>query len=447
MTAIVIRGDARELPLPDGSVDLVVTSPPYYGLRDYRDGDASLAGQVGAEATPQLYVAALLDATREWARVIKPGGSMFVNLGDKYSGGAGGGADLVQAGHSSGGSNPHRVATRPVAGYRPKSLLGLPWRYALGCTDDLGLILRAEIIWAKPNGLPESVQDRVRRSHEQVFHLVKTPRYYSAVDEIREAHAYPKDIRGASWRRSANGATDHHARSDPCALGKLPGSVWDIASQPLTVPAHLGVDHFAAFPMELPRRIIAGWSPPGICTTCGEGRRPVPAAVSLDMNRPQARRAHQLAEQAGLTEHHLDALLSVGISDTGRGAATQAGTGNNSPEVYALAGEARAVLGGYSREYLLRRPTRFDYACACQDTTAPARAAVVLDPFGGTGTTALLAHVLGRTGISVDRSADYCRLARWRTTDPGERARAMQVPKPPPVPDGQLTLDDMSAEA
>jgi hypothetical protein len=82
------------------------------------------------------------------------------------------------------------------------------------------------------------------------------------------------------------------------------------------------------------------------------------------------------------------------------------------------------------------------YACACPEPTAATRPAVVLDPFGGTGTTALVASVLGRHGISVDRSADYCRLAQWRTTDPGQRAAAMQVDKPPPVMDGQMSLLD-----
>ena len=86
------------------------------------------------------------------------------------------------------------------------------------------------------------------------------------------------------------------------------------------------------------------------------------------------------------------------------------------------------------------------YACGCPDATAPVRPAVVVDPFGGTGTTALVASMLGRTGVSVDLSADYCRLARWRTTDPAERAKALQVPKPPPVPDGQGSLfDDVEA--
>ena len=84
--AYVLRGDAANLPLPDESVDLVVTSPPYFGLRDYRDGGGSLAGQIGAEATPQAFVDALLGCTAEWVRVLKPSGSIFVNLGDKYGG-------------------------------------------------------------------------------------------------------------------------------------------------------------------------------------------------------------------------------------------------------------------------------------------------------------------------------------------------------------------------
>jgi DNA modification methylase len=85
VSAIVLRGDARSLPLPDGSVDLIVTSPPYFGLRSYTDGGKHYDGQIGSERTPREYVANLLDCTREWMRVLKPEGSIFVNLGDKYS--------------------------------------------------------------------------------------------------------------------------------------------------------------------------------------------------------------------------------------------------------------------------------------------------------------------------------------------------------------------------
>ena len=389
MTALVIRGDARTLPLPDASVDLIVTSPPYWALRSYTDGGEHYAGQIGDEPTPAEYVDNLLDCTREWMRVLKPSGSIFVNLGDKYNSAASGGRGKSLAavsaeryrggGHSSGKA---RRATEAVPNYPSKSLLGLPWRYALGCVDELGLILRAEIIWSKPNGLPESVTDRVRRSHEQWFHLVKQPRYFSAVDEIREPHTAPGraagvgafGARNASITRTGTGA---YEGQNP--LGKLPGSVWEVATQPLKVPDELGVEHFAAFPMEWPRRLILGWSPAGICTACGEGRRPV-------IYSPRRNRRYRERVRLGI------------------------------------------------------RPEITGYACACPTPDAPTRPAVVLDPFGGTGTTALVASVLGRVGITVDRSADYCRIAQWRTQDPGERARALGLPKPQPVPEGQPSL-------
>ena len=440
MSITILRGDALALPLADESVDLVVTSPPYFGLRSYQDGGEHYEGQIGSEPTPAEFVDALIAATREMARVLKPSGSIFVNLGDKYvadNRGSGGDAKRGAAKWA-----PAGPAGYPGEGvWQRKSLMLLPERYRICAVDELGLIARAVVIWSKPNGLPESVTDRVRRSHEDWVHFTKQPRYYSAVDEIREAHVYPNDTRhlrnaGTDYEASASGYMNGPANP----LGKLPGSVWTIPTEPLQVPDHLGIDHFAAFPTEWPRRIITGWSPREVCTACGEGRRPVIASVGLDMSRPQARRAQQKADDAGLTEEHFAALLSVGVSDTGRGKATQSGTGKNRPEVYALADEARDALGGYAREYPLRRPTGFSYACACPDTSAPTTPGVVLDVFGGTGTTALVADVLGRHGVSVDLSADYCRLAQWRTTDPKQRAKAARVEAVDPVSDDQPDL-------
>jgi DNA modification methylase len=413
MSARIIRGDARDLPLPDGCADLIVTSPPYFGLRSYTDNDEHYPGQIGSEATPQEYVAALVACTREWVRVLKPEGSLFVILGDKYatrysSLRGGGRAGLNGDDDTRGRSGQNHT------GVGEKCLLGLPWRYALACTDQLGLILRAEIIWAKPNGLPESVTDRVRRGHEQVFHFTRQPRYYTAVDEIRTPHqgkpqrrltphvagALGNSARDGGWSGLERSTVEH----DGHPLGALPGSVWDIPSQPLTVPPALGVDHFAAFPMELPRRCILGWSPPGVCTACGQGRRP----VSEVTERPYAH---------GRPGRGLDSMIA--------------------------ADRARGGQQDFAASALRTAPVRSinGYACACPEPGAPTRPALVLDPFGGTGSTALVADVLGRTGISIDRSADYCRLARWRTTDPAEHARAMQVPKPPPVPEGQAAFD------
>ena len=346
MNATILRGNALALPLADNSVDLVVTSPPYFALRSYQDAGEHYAGQIGSEATPAEFVDALIAATREMVRVVKPSGSIWVNLGDKYSGAGRGNNDSDKLNNTTemrtarlNGSNRRQHVGKGII--PNKSLMGVPWRYALRCIDDLGLILRAEVIWSKPNGLPESVTDRVRRSHETWFHFTLEPRYYSAVDEIREPHA-PWTLKAYAYEQANDykrrqnrdrvdgGNAKDYAVANP--LGKLPGSVWEIATQPLAVPASLGVDHFAAFPMEWPRRIIQGWSP----------------------------------------------------------------------------------VGG-----------------------------VVLDPFGGTGTTALVAEALGRRGVSVDMSADYCRLAEWRTTDEGELARAMQVKKPEKQIEGQVSMFDL----
>jgi DNA modification methylase len=429
-SAHVIQGDARNLPLPDSSVDLVVTSPPYFSLRSYRDGGEHYDGQIGSEATPAEFVDALLDVTRECMRVLKPSGSLWVNLGDKFAGAASGpqGVTGQRVGRSS-ANEPYKASRRARDhGVRDKSLIGLPWRYALACIDDLGLILRAEVVWDKPNCRPESVTDRVRRSHEQWFHMVMQPRYFSAVDEIREPHTGGSHLgrkdKGISPRNARIAAAGEHglraSNTDPSLFdprGKLPGSVWTIPTEPLIIPDHIshavccggrkragcedGVEHFAAFATEWPRRIIQGWSPAGVCVACGEGRRPVSEVERID-RRPSQHTAYG-AGRHGIATHSLDTIPAATITG---------------------------------------------YACACPEPTAPTTPSVILDPFGGTGTTALVAKALGRYGIAVDKSADYCRLARWRTTDPGQLAKAARVEKPPAQVEGQadlLTLLDMEA--
>lgn len=398
-TATIIRADTRSIPLADASVDLVVTSPPYYDLRSYQDGGEHYAGQIGDEATPRAYIDNLLDATREWARVLKPGGSMFVNLGDKYG--------------------------------RRGSLSLLPERYRIACVDELGLIARATIVWHKPNAMPESATNRVRRSHEDWVHLTKSEDYYQAMDLIREdAEVRPgmvtwDDRKNGKGRRYSpdNGHNAGGAGMMPNPLGKAPRSVWDISTEPLIVPDHVSharccggrprpdcadeLDHFAAFPMEWPRRLITGWCPSGICTACGEGRRPV---VVVDKVGGRTRR----------------------VVDTSSRGMARAASGFNAPGSYATYRTTARVTGE---------------TCGCPAPDAPTRPAVVLDPFGGTGTTALVAAVLGRLGISVDMSADYCWLAGWRTSDPDQIARAMHVPKPPKQAVGQDDLFSAHMEA
>jgi DNA modification methylase len=421
MKPLIIHGDARHLPLEDASIDLIVTSPPYFGLRSYTDGGQHYDRQIGSEATPAEWLANLIDCTREWVRVLKPSGSLFVNLGDKYASTSAGSYWHTASLDGGRGRFPELHANQVLAprlrpGLPDKCLLGMPWRYALAATDQLGLILRAEIIWAKPNGLPESVTDRVRRAHEQMFHFTLQPRYYAAVDEIREPAYAPhrsrpgiletdRDRRNGQFQVNAMFTGQRERVYNP--LGKLPGSVWSIPSAPLTIPAHLGIDHFAAFPPALVRPIVLGWSPPGVCTACGEGRRPL--AVSEEIPGPWSE-GSICGKRNGLTSKGDITGLSYGMAGKRR-----------FPQATTITG----------------------YACACGRPDAPSRPAVVLDPFGGTGTTALVASVHGRHGISVDLSADYCRLAAWRCHDPGERARAADVPKPPAVPDGQEPLFEL----
>lgn len=429
--ATIIRGDARNLPLPDNSVDLCITSPPYFALRSYQDGGEHYEGQIGSEPTPDEFVTSLLDATREMIRVTKPTGSIWVNLGDKYAEGqrrlsAHGQPKRPIASHAGSAAQGGR-ASNPIdeRGIAAKSLIGVPWRYALRCIDDLGLILRAEVIWSKPNGLPESVTDRVRRSHEQWFHFTLQPRYFSAVDEIREPHLYGKPNGSAPNSRqgerfTTTGQRPHGSLSDPSVnpLGKLPGSVWEIPTEPLNVPAHLGVDHFAAFPSEWPRRIITGWSPTGVCTACGEGRRPV--AVQAD-EAYAAERARVRANKAKRTERE----ASLGQTFGGVGSRTNTG------------GYSNISNGVFRPSYAIT-----GYACACPDTSAPTTPATILDPFGGTGTVAMVARALGRHGISVDLSHDYCRLARWRVAESGGEYKVRSVEKPKVIDQAQASIFD-----
>ncbi len=259
----LVRGDALRIPLRDESVDLIVTSPPYWSQRDY-----GTEQQIGMEDSPEEFIDALLAVTEECARVLTPTGNMFVNLGDTYAGSGGAGGDYKDGGRRHGQPRWEGSGRRNVA-VRRKSLIGMPWRYALGCIDRLGLVLRAEIIWAKPQGEYGRVSGRVRRSHEQVFHITRHPDHFENIDEVREPYA-DWTVRAFEYERNGYDRRDNADRVDrggfakpPEAhpLGKVPGSVWEIATDGLRPPDWLNVDHFAPFPQELPRRFVNGWCP------------------------------------------------------------------------------------------------------------------------------------------------------------------------------------------
>ena len=250
--------------LPAGSVDCVVTSPPYWGLRDY-----GVPGQHGTEPIPADYVDHLRAVFDQARSALVDSGTAWLNLGDCYSGQHRDVRDRIGA--------LARTGTRPAArgsGLPAKNLLGMPWRVAHALQAD-GWIVRNAIVWHKPNAMPESVHDRLTVSYELVFFLVKTPRYYIDLDPIREPAVTPPGRRtpldrdggvlgrkyteenaalpgGSRWADMAQ--SQHVARATP--RRRRPRDVWTISTHP-----YPGA-HNAPFPVDLPTRCIAAGCPP-----------------------------------------------------------------------------------------------------------------------------------------------------------------------------------------
>jgi DNA modification methylase len=304
----IFQGDCRDVlaQMPAESVDCVVTSPPYFNLRDY-----GIDGQIGLEQTPDAYVAEMVSVFTGVWRVLKPEGTLWLNLGDSYNAYNGG------RGYAAGANkNHHEImpelpagAGLTVKGLRNKNLLGIPWRVAFAL-QSVGWILRSDIIWHKPNPMPESVTDRCTKAHEYIFLLTKSERYFFNASAIQEAAAYAADdragraqqthksmptdlvngIRPRSWRGSEfhdgknlvnhpnvgkkrKSVSQHkqeamgRCASDSSALGsndepltRNKRSVWTVATQPYSGA------HFATFPPELITPCIkAGVPDGGVC--------------------------------------------------------------------------------------------------------------------------------------------------------------------------------------
>ena len=190
MTTRILIGDCRHVlaDLEDASAHCVVTSPPYFGLRDY-----GVAGQIGLEPTPDAYVAEMVAVFREVRRVLRDDGTVWLNLGDSYGAIGGNTAlGLREAQFGKGNAKGHAIDARVAmqshvieTGLRPKNLLGIPWLVAFALRAD-GWYLRQDIIWAKPNPMPESVRDRCTKAHEYIFLLSKSARYYYDAEAIKE---------------------------------------------------------------------------------------------------------------------------------------------------------------------------------------------------------------------------------------------------------------------
>jgi DNA modification methylase len=258
-------GDVSEViaTLPDQSVQCVVTSPPYWGLRDY-----GTDGQLGLEPTPEEHVERMVGIFREVKRVLRDDGVLFLNYGDCYNG--------VGRGEKANGLQVAARATtqRSAFGLKPKDLVGMPWRIAFALQAD-GWYLRSDIIWSKCNPMPESVTDRPTKSHEYVFLLTKQPRYFYDSDAVREASSdplRPPQTSYGSASRSHNGnQADQYADRQRVwneATGRNLRSVWTIPTQPFPLA------HFATFPEALVTPCVKAGSAKGdtvLDPFCGSG--------------------------------------------------------------------------------------------------------------------------------------------------------------------------------
>ena len=271
----ILVGDVRTrlTEIPDDSIQSCVTSPPYWGLRDYGQD-----GQIGVEQTPDDYVAKMVAVFREVRRVLKDDGTLWLNLGDSYNGS--GGNHQPHHKNDTGfqgkiGAEKYRGQGRNIEELKPKDLVGIPWRVAFALQAD-GWWLRQDIIWHKPNPMPESVRDRCTKAHEYIFLLSKSPKYYFDNQAIQED---AKTAPGATWKeRKAAGATAGnvvvgdgvrngtqrvvHGKGVTSNLTRQDGkrnkrSVWTVTTRPFKGA------HFATFPPALIEPCILAGSPKG----------------------------------------------------------------------------------------------------------------------------------------------------------------------------------------
>ncbi len=374
MSVRIINADVMDglRQLGDESVHCVVTSPPYYALRDY-----GVDGQIGIEASPEIFVARMVEVFSEIRRVLRKDGTCWMNMGDSYNQNQGKGFDTNQD-----GGERKRVAASPKAssgGLPPKNLLGMPWRLAFALQAD-GWWLRSDIIWAKPNPMPESVTDRPTKSHEYVFLLTRSERYFYDAEAIKEAASgvvgNARTFRGGgaytggrSFQNSNGSERESHGNAPNESGSRNKRSVWTIATSPFPDA------HFATFPPELPEIcILAGTSQKGCCAKCGAPWGRETETIYTDAHKGMVGNQRKAAQTASWSANHdgreNDKRMNKNV----------------------------ATLG-------------WSPSCSCNADVIPA---TVLDPFSGAGTTCLVADRLQRNAIGIELNPTYAAMSERR---------------------------------
>ncbi len=402
MRDTIIQGDTLTVlkTLPDQLVDMIVTSPAYWDLRDY-----GVPGQFGLEPTINEYISNMTAVFEEVRRVLKDTGTLWLNIGDGYAGNC---SRASQGGRAGYGTPREGVFEKIPAGLKPKDLIGQPWRLAFAL-QAAGWYLRSDIIWHKPNPMPESVTDRPTKSHEYIFLLTKKAQYYYDAEAIKETSIYPNDDRKArsikmpdGWETGPGSHGSIHRNGRQKGQKRYPtdtiagireGSatyptrnkrtVWTIATQPYSEA------HFATFPEKLVEPCIrAGTSERGNCAECGKPYvRLVENNRGIDSN-GKCKGCGQSALKHTVGEKNLS-NDKQGIN----------------PPYFEYQGRLIKLCGN-------NKTIGWKPSCSCEteETTAP----IVLDPFFGSGTVGLVAKKLNRDYIGIELNPEYIEMAEKR---------------------------------
>lgn len=383
---LLLQGDAieRMRSIAADSVHCVVTSPPYYGLRDYE-----AEGQLGLEATPQEYVDRLVLILAEVWRVLREDGTLWLNLGDSYARNGGEGDPGLSAQVWATANGHQRRSCRLIPdGLKNGDLMGIPWRVALAL-QAAGWYLRSDVVWAKPNCMPESVRTRPTKCHEYVFILTKSDRYFYDHGAVLEPFTDPRDGRDDGKKpreRNRGGRMDGFTKPngiDPLANGgRNRRTVWTIPTE--NFKPVKSTRHYAVMPRALAEVcILAGTSAHGVCAVCGASWRRV-----LDRREP------------------IETRVKIG----GYPGRRDSGVREIDP----------MVKGGNTLARVVIPTDSWEPGCECGAGVVPA---TVLDPFTGSGTTAVVALSHGRNFMGTELNPGYVELAK-------ERVELLQLVEP-----------------